>query len=165
MKLSKKTIVIGSIVVAVIIAGLITFLAVRASIGTTEKKSTDTPSFQTILPKGISIDSLGGWSRISPPENEPVFAYTDEIDGISISVSQQTLPPAFQNNTASQVSELAKRFNATSTFKAGDVTVYIGTSAKGPQSVIFTKNGLLILIKSQEKISDEAWTAYITNLQ
>lgn len=118
------------------------------------------PEYQTVIPKGKNIADLGGWKRVSPPKASPVYAYSDTLDNVSISVSQQPLPPSFNGNVA----ELAKKFNATDKVDANGTDVYIGTSAKGPQSTIFTKNGLLILIKSQKSIDDKAWAYYIESL-
>ena len=120
--------------------------------------------YQTVLPEGKSISDLGGWRRISPSESDPVYAYLDTLENISISVSQQPLPKSFKGSADDQIAELAKKFNATSKIDAGSTKVYIGTSAKGPQSAIFTKNSLLILIKSQQKINDKAWIKYIASL-
>lgn len=120
--------------------------------------------YQTILPSGKTITDLGGWQRVSPPESDPVYAYTDTIKGVSVSVSQQPLPDSFKDDADTQVTDLAKKFNATAQIDSDGVIVYIGTSAKGPQSVIFTKNDLLILIKSQQKISDTDWANYIASL-
>lgn len=127
-------------------------------------KTARKPAFKTILPEGKSINDLGGWKRISPPKNDPVFAYSDQIDGTPISVSQQPLPKSFQGETNNNVAEVAKKFSATDKIEAGNTTIYIGISAKGPQSVIFTKNDLLILIKSQEKIEDTSWARYVEAL-
>lgn len=102
---------------------------------------------------------------MSPPDGTPVFAYTDEIDGVRISVSQQPLPEKFFESTDSQLDELAKSFNTTNEIAANGVKVYMGTSSKGPQSVIFIKNGLLILIKSQSKIDDASWARYAESLK
>ena len=121
--------------------------------------------FDTIVPTGKSIEQLGGWQRVSPEETAPVYAYTDTVEGVSITVSQQDIPNSFGTNTNSKVAELAKNFNATNTLNVGGLTVYIGTSAKGPQSLIFTKDKTLVLIKSDEEISGSAWTAYIESLQ
>lgn len=123
-----------------------------------------TPEYTTLLPSGKSINDLGGWTRVSPPDRNPVFAYVDTIDMHTINVSQQPLPDDFKQDTATQVSQLAQSFNATEKITVGDTTVYIGTSEKGPQSVIFTKNNLLILIKSTTKISDDQWAKYINTL-
>ena len=154
LRTSRRIIVAGGIAVA---AGLITVALVYQSTQSTQQ----TPRYQTLAPKGTTVDNLGGWKRVSPPKNDPVFAYADTLEGVSISVSQQPMPAAFKNDVAGNVSDLAKKFNATTKLAAGATTAYIGTSAKGPQSVIFTKNDLLIMIKSQTKISDSAWIRYV----
>lgn len=162
-KITRKTIAITSI--ALVIAATILWLVNNAaSESSNSGKTTQVPEYQTILPIGKSINDLGGWKRVSPPENEPVFAYTDQIDGVTISVSQQPLPDSFKSNLSSQVAEVAKKFNATSKIDANGTTLYIGTSAKGPQSTIFTKKNLLILIKSQKKINDKSWIGYVKTL-
>jgi len=119
--------------------------------------------FQTVLPSGKTIKDLGGWERISPLNTAPVFAYADTIDDISVSISQQPLP--FTGNVDEQVGQLAAAYSATNTIDASGTKVYVGTSAKGPQSTIFSKKDLLILIKSQAKINNESWTRYISSLQ
>lgn len=120
--------------------------------------------YQTLLPSGKSISELGGWKRVSPQGKDPVYAYTDSIDGVTISVSQQPLPQSFLSNTESELAELAKKFNATTEIDAGSTKVYVGISAKGPQSAILTKNSLLIMIKSQKKIDDKSWAKYVESL-
>lgn len=122
------------------------------------------PDYSTVLPRDRSISDLGGWKRISPANSNPVFAYTDKVDNIAISVSQQPLPETFKTDTSGRIAELAKQFSATDKLDANGTDVYIGTSAKGPQSVIFSKNGLLVLIKSQQKAEDKSWIAYIESL-
>lgn len=163
--LSKKTIVIASIVIVIIAGLLITWLLLSKNSGAEKNNVTGAkPGYQTISPNSTNVDKLGGWSRISPADSTPVYAYADKLDGISISVSEQQLPDSFKNDLANQVSELAKKFNATTQINAGDTKAYIGTSAKGPQSVIFTKNNLLILIKSQQNIDTATWADYIESL-
>lgn len=132
-------------------------------------KSSDSPSlkapdYSTVLPKDKSISTLGGWKRISPNNSNPVFAYSDKLNDVAISVSQQPLPEAFKTDISGKIADLAKQFSATNKINANGTDVYIGTSAKGPQSVIFSKNGLLVLIKSQQKAEDKAWIAYIESL-
>lgn len=151
--------VIALVVVGCLVAGV---LLRNASVNSdTDVKK---PIYQTVLPKGKTIDELGGWKRVSPPKNDPVFAYTDMIDGVPISVSEQPLPQSFKNDTTGQVADLAKKFNATDKVAASSLDVYIGTSAKGPQSVIFAKNNLLVLIKSEKKVSDTSWAKYASLL-
>ncbi|HEX7484396.1 MAG TPA: hypothetical protein VF281_04585 [Candidatus Saccharimonadales bacterium] len=158
---SKKAILLtmGGIIVVVIGTSLL-LQHRQAEINSKAKL----PEFQTVLPGTKSISELGGWQRISPPEKDPVFAYADMIGDTPISISQQPLPASFRSDVNGQVAELAKKFNATTKIEAGDTKVYVGTSAKGPQSAILTKNGLLILIKSQSKIDDAAWAEYVKTL-
>lgn len=125
-----------------------------------------TPSYDTLLPKGKSIETLGGWKRVSPNSSNPVFAFVDTLERVEISVSEQPLPSTFSNNPDEDVKDLAQGFNANERVVADDATVYfVGTSVKGPQSVILTKKGVLILIKAPIQIKNEVWSAYIANLQ
>lgn len=130
-----------------------------------ETKPLNKLEYQTVTPEGKSAQQLGGWQRVSPPDGTPVFAYTDEIDDVPISVSQQPLPEKFFESTDSQLDELAKSFNTTNEIAANGVKIYLGTSSRGPQSVIFIKNGLLVLIKSQSKIDDKSWARYAESLK
>lgn len=152
--MNKKTaIVVGSVIVIVITALIIGHF-----------NSGNTPTYHTVLPGDKSVSELGGWKRISPPGKDPVFAYSDKVNGVPITVSQQPLPASFKTETASHIAELAKSYNADTKVNAGEITVYIGTSSKGPQSVIFAKENLLVLIKSQKSIDNSAWTEYIQTL-
>lgn len=127
--------------------------------------SSSSPSYNTVTPSHKSIDQLGGWQRVSPPQNDPVYAYSDEINGVAVTVSQQPLPKSFRKDTKSQVAKMAKEFNATNEIDADNTTLYLGTSAKGPQSVILAKNNLLILIKSESSIEVIAWINYVNSLK
>lgn len=123
------------------------------------------PEFGTLLPNGRSIDELGGWKRVSPPGAAPVFAYSDKIGDVTVAVSQQTLPEAFEKDTSEQITELAKGFNATDKITTeGKNIVYIGTSTRGPQYAIMGIDELLILIKANAKIEDESWAEYVDSL-
>lgn len=130
---------------------------------TSTKLEKGTPKYQTVLPAGKSIESLGGWTRVSPPSASPVYAFVDRIDGVDIIVSQQPLPDAFSQSTA--VEEFAKNYSADHKLSVEGTDVFVGTSSKGPQSLIFTKSGLLILIKSSTKLDDSKWADYIGSLQ
>jgi hypothetical protein len=142
-------------------------------IGTAQKDSSqlpknETPKFDTVLPAGKSIADYGGWTRISPDGRVPVYAYADKLNNVPIRVSQQELPENLSGNdeeAAKGVQELAEGFKANQKLTVGSTTVFIGNSAKGPQSVIFAKNELLILITSDQKIDNDHWTAYINSLQ
>lgn len=120
--------------------------------------------YQTILPKNKTIAELGGWRRVSPPDGDPVFAYIDKINEIPISVSQQPIPKQLMGDVDKKIEQLAKDYSATKILSVDTAKVYVGTSTKGPQSVLFVKNNLLIMIKSQKNIDDNSWTQYIRTL-
>jgi hypothetical protein len=123
------------------------------------------PSFNTVLPANSTIADFGGWQKHTSPNGDIFFSYLDEIDSIPISVSQQQLPDGFANNLDAKMSEIAKGYNASKVLDANGVKVYIGNNAKGPQSVIFSKNSLLITIQSQKEIQNASWISYINSLK
>jgi hypothetical protein len=134
-----------------------------ASSGITLPK--ETPDFTTILPSGTSIDDFGGWTRVSPSDRNSVYAYPDTLDGISIIVSEQPIPDSFKSDLTGSLETLSQSYSAERTFDASGITVHIGKSAKGPQSLIFVKKNLLVLIKSSGTVSDETWKTYIESLR
>lgn len=124
--------------------------------------STQKPSYKTVLPTGESITQLGGWKIVSPPESDPVYAYADTIDGTAVTVSQQPAPKD-SDGKPEPVASIAEKFFATEKIESTDA--YLGTSSKGPQSALFVRKGTLVMIKSQENISNKSWAAYINNLR
>lgn len=124
-----------------------------------------TPTYATVLPAGKSIQSLGGWTRVSPTGRNPVYAYVDKIGNTQVDVSEQPLPAGFQTNTQEQVAQLAKSFNATEKFPAGSTNIYIATLADDSQSVILSKNKLLVLMKSTSLLPPTKWVSYVNSLQ
>lgn len=162
----KKITIIASAAILVIIIAIVTGVSIHQhnAVKTPVAAIIENPGYQTILPAGTTIKKLGGWERISPPASDPVYAYADKVGTVSISVSEQPLPASFKGDVDGQVAQLAKSYSATDMTDANGTKVYIGTSAKGPQSTIFTKSDLLVLIKSSEKIDDKAWVNYINSL-
>lgn len=122
------------------------------------------PTYDVVLPYEHTVDDLGGWRRVSPAEKEPVFAYEDSIGDVPISVSQQPIPESFSGNVAGSVREIAEQGSYSNVIEAGDTQIYIGRSARGPQSVVLAKNNVLIFIKSQKTISNAEWARYIERL-
>lgn len=153
----RHTIIASSVI-------LVCSLSVGTYFLTRPKNNSLAPTFDIVLPQRRTVEDLGGWKRVSPAESDPVFAYSDTIDDVTISVSQQPIPASFAGNIAGNIKQLAESYSATTVIDAGGTQVYIGRSARGPQSVIFTKNNVLVLIKSQKTISQTEWIAYINNL-
>ncbi len=134
--------------------------------GATTTLPKGTPDYATVLPAGKDIASLGGWSRVSPPDRDPVYAYEDTLDRIHITVTEQPLPANFAANTDQQVAKLAQQsFNATQQLTISGISAYLATSVQGPQSLIFADQNLLVLIKSASQLTPTQWTTYLSSLQ
>lgn len=157
---ARKVRVFGIIALA---AGLIA-TGVYVGVLNGNRPSGEDPGFATLTPRSKPAADFGGWKRVSPPSADPVYAYSDVIEGVPVLVSQQAMPASFSGNINDKVTELAKQFNAAAEIDANGIIIYIGTSSKGPQSVIFTKNDLLILIKSQKQVKDSSWAEYVKSL-
>lgn len=138
---------------------------VNSSRSTDTSQSTINPPYETLLPDGKTVNQLGGWHKLESPKGDVAYTFTDSVNGVAVSVSQQPLPQTFKTDTNTKVAALAKSDNATDSLDINGTTAYIGTSAKGPQSVYYTKNNLLILIKSEATLPDTTWKKYISSLQ
>ena len=121
------------------------------------------PSYGTITPDGKS--PVNGWSRVSPETSDPVYAYADRIDSVSIIVSQQPLPKDFTSDTKNKVRDLATNYSAGEHLTIDNTDVYIGKSSNGQQSVVLTKSNLLILIKTNNTIDTGKILQYIESLK
>ncbi len=122
-----------------------------------------TPQFKIVLPSGKLSDATS--EKVAYNPQRKVASFTDTIAGIDVTVSQQKLPASFEDSPTDKVKKLAEGFSATDVIDTSTPTAYLGTSIKGPQTVIFTKNGLLIFIQSTSNIDKHDWAEYITKLQ
>lgn len=160
-KISKKRLAAVLLIIIVLI-GVALWLAINAFTGISEEHSakvSSTPQFTSLTPNKTSIQELGGWEHSTTPSGEQVYSFEDVIDTVKIKVTQQNLPQS------ESVDEIAKGFNATKTLPTKDVKTYIGTSTKGPQSVITAKGDALLLIMSESSIPDSSWVRYVESLE
>ncbi len=125
-------------------------------------QQTETADFDYSLPKG-GKEALDAPVRYD--STRKVVNYKDTIGGVEITISQQPLPAGFETDTEAKVKKTAEDFSATKVLATANPTAYIGTSIKGPQTVIFSKKKLLVFIQSAQAIDDHDWAEYITNLQ
>ncbi|HLZ14423.1 MAG TPA: hypothetical protein VKQ34_00350 [Candidatus Saccharimonadales bacterium] len=126
------------------------------------------PQFPTILPAGKTIQQLGGWGRVSPPDKNPVFAYSDVFGGIHIVVSEQPLPDGFSGSLQAKVAQLANQFAPGAhqvLIKDAESVGYAGPETNGAQSFIAAKVNLLVLIRASGQLSDQSWSDYLATLQ
>lgn len=167
-RLNKKTIAIAA---SLILAGVIVGgVAIRSVVDTAEMKAHQTaadgtsPEFRAILPQNTTISELGGWNKQTSPGGETYYDFMDSINGVAIRVSQQKLPENFKQATDDSIAKLAKGYNANRSFDAIGTKVYIGINTKGQQSLIFTRDSLLVFIVSGQTVPDDAWKDYIAKL-
>lgn len=95
-----------------------------------------------------------------------VAQFPDKVGDQTVVVSQQQLPDNFKSDPESEVKKLAEGFSATDVLTTGgDQVAYLSTSAKGAQTVLLQKNGLLIFLFSTEPIAKDIWSNYIATLK
>lgn len=167
-RLNRKTLVIAA---SLILAGVVVGgVAMRSVVDTAENQAHQTaadgisPEFRALLPKNTTISELGGWNKQTSPSGETYYDFVDSINGATIRVSQQKLPESLKQNTDDSIATLAKGYNANRSFDAGGIKIYIGINTKGQQSLIFTRDSLLVFIVSGQTIPDDAWKDYIAKL-
>lgn len=171
-KTTKKQRIIGASALAVVAVGLLSLLILNP--GNNEKgitgktdsgvlaKNTVKPDFKPVLPNGKTDDTTSG--RLAYDPQHRVASFTDKIGSTDITVSEQQLPESLKPDTDTKIEKMAKDLYATDVINTSNPKAYLGTNIKGPQTLILTKNGLLIFIQSQSKIDKDQWASYITEL-
>lgn len=119
------------------------------------------PDFSTLKP--TTRDNQATETKYD--STKKVASYNDVLKDVPITVSQQPLPAKFAKDPTSEVANLAKEINANDKISTSDATAYAGVSIKGPQTVVFTKNDLLVFIIADKKIDQLAWADYIEKMQ
>lgn len=166
--LARKKWAVAGVAIIIVAAGVTTAFLMKTDSGKDADKpgvlaeNTQKADFAYSLPKGNS-EGLDG--AVKYDAQRKVVNYKDSIGGVEITISQQPLPEAFKQDTEAKVKKIAEEFSATKTIATANPTAYIGTSAKGPQTVIFSKKDLLVFIQSTKVIDDHDWAEYITSLQ
>jgi len=122
-------------------------------------------AFDMIFPSGKSAADFKV-VRVSPPDNDPAYAYVDTLSGTPLNISQQQMPESIRGDVETGLKDLAVSFNANDTIIIDDYTIYYGYSEStgGVQSLIFVKNELLVFISSPGGMSDDVWANYISRL-
>ncbi len=126
-------------------------------------KQTVTIDFKPLLPNGSESETSAHKTAVDG-QNRPIYTFTDKIGITDLTVTEQPLPEKLKTNTDSELEKMAKDLYLTEVINASNPKAYMGTSIKGPQTVIFTKNGLLVFVQSQAKIDKDQWSDYITRL-
>lgn len=160
------------------VLGVLLLLLPLGFLGLSIAKNFNKPQQQTTLPevKGQTEEAKPDFAIMRPTTEDnqattpkfdatkKVVSYNDILADVPITVSQQPLPTAFTTDPTGQVEKLAKQINANDKISTSDTTAYAGISIKGPQTVVFTKNDLLVFIIANKKIDTIDWIKYIEKM-
>jgi len=162
---NRKKVMVGSAGVVVLLIAI----AVVPGIFGGKKSSTvltsqsQAPEFSTISPGGDIKSTESGQIAYDP--GKKVASFTDKIEGVAVTVSQQALPEKFASDRAGELEKFAHEIYANEKLEIGDTTAYIGVSSKGPQTVVLIKNDLLLFISTESKVQNLALFDYIDSLR
>lgn len=121
------------------------------------------PNFDYLLPNGKVSDTTGNTGSFN--KESKTVSYADSIGGVKIVIHQTPLADELKNDTEAKVKEIAEKNAFSKTLATANPTAYLGTSARGQQTVMFSKKSLLVFIQSEEGIDEHDWAEYITNLK
>jgi hypothetical protein len=119
------------------------------------------PTFDILYRQGIDPD-LYDVARVNPAGSAEAYTYLDRVseEGTVFRVTQQKVPDNFSLAT------VAEDFQATNVIQVDENIIYHGYSEKGrTQSILFVKDSLLVLVRSPDKLADDAWASYFLSLE
>lgn len=172
-KKNKIATIAGASVVLLMIGGMgyLVFRSKPAKVSVSEVQGASdqskiptnvTPDFATLLPADKTIEDLGGFAKVSPENSASAYAFKDLVGNVPIIVTQQVQPDGLKEQQ--KIEDFAKANNLTKNLQIDDKTIYIGKSDKGPQSLMFIKDGNLVFIKAEQEVDEVSWVQYVTNL-
>lgn len=122
---------------------------------------TEKPTYDVTKPDNVNAAN----GEVKFDAEKQVASFSDTVGGVKVTVSQQPMPENFKSNPYGELEKLATSFSATESFAVNDFKVFIGTSAKGPQSLILIKDKKLIFIYAERKLPNTEWVKYIETLR
>jgi hypothetical protein len=121
-----------------------------------------TPNFTPLAPEN---PASGGTSQTRYDGTHNVYSFSDTLNNTAIIVSQQPIPANF-NSAAAAVTKVAASLDATEPVPISSGTAMVATDTKAnSQTVVFTKDNLLVFIQSPFTHSSAEWEAYINGLK
>ena len=156
------------VALAALPAFLITFAAINRNNNTNKpavqgESKVAVPDFQTVTPNGDITDTTS--QKINYDASKKVASFTDKLNGYEVTVSMQPIPSTFKPNIGDNVKKVAEQFSANTVLSVDNGSAYLGTSPKGPQSLVGYRGDLLVFMKSERKIEDKAWSDYFNSLK
>lgn len=176
-KLSKRQKIAASIIAVFLVVG---FVGIKVFSGDKPAKTNDqsvlssnnskiplnvTPEFKVLVPADKRMEDLGGFAKVSPPNSAAAYAYVDEVGEARIKLTQQQLPQQFKDKPVTELEKLAKNYNATKLIQINEVAAYVGKSEKGPQTLIFAKDDLLVFAVADQELEEIQWVQYVSGLK
>lgn len=163
----KQWILMGSIILLVIISAVTWHLRTYRKTKPKDPQSVlsavqQKPEFKVLAPKDSA--SAVADDKVHYDSTRKVASFTDTIDNTQVVVSEQPLPESFKDDPEGKTAALAKSINANDVIASSYPKAYLGTSIKGPQTAVFTKNNLLVFIYAPKALDKSAWAEYITKL-
>ena len=119
------------------------------------------PTFDTLKPKNSTSQPVGVVA------DGQVASLKDQIDGIEITVSQQSIPSEVKEKEFG-LQGLAESLNgeiATKKFVVDGSDVFTVDLSNGSQIAVFTLKDVLLFIRAGREIPEESWVAYISNIE
>ena len=116
--------------------------------------------FDTLNPDGDAPDTTYD-SEVG------VSIYKDVIGGVEATVSQQVIPENLKDNP-SEMQKLALSLSdkvSSNRYETEKGIIYIATTTKNTNIVIFGYNDLLVFIRSTALVDDQTWIDYVNGLK
>jgi hypothetical protein len=166
LKRSKKQLA-GLMVLSATLFGIVTWQGLMP----TEQKNdtpevtavngavTEEPTFSLVYPAGKSRESLENVTRKSPG-GDVIHTFKDTLNNTGIEVTMQEKPESFDLEKLAEDNYLANRIQVDSNI------IYHGQDdTTGAQFLVTTKNNVLIFIRADQPLADDAWAGYYLSLQ
>jgi hypothetical protein len=132
----------------------------NASTQAMEEPVTNDPEFPIVLPPGIPRD------KIAYNPDRKFAKYDDQIGGVPLTVSQQQMPDNFRDDPRAGAQSIAKSLGADTELRyANNEVAYYFEGESGTQTAVFTKNNLLIFIRTAGLVQKDKLSQYIASLK
>ena len=123
------------------------------------------PSFQPLAPADSKNNAVNGTPQVAYDTKRNTYSFTDTIGGHAVVVSQQPIPATYKT-AVDAVSKIAISLKANQTATTDSGAAYIASDAKSnTQTVVFSKNNLLVFVQSPFSHTTAQWQAYINALK
>lgn len=94
------------------------------------------------------------------------ITYTDVLDGVPFTVTQQRVTDDFSGDNLLQLENLARSLPvpAENFFQVDDIPVFIGVGQGGQQSLTMLHEEVLIFVSAESEVNEITWVRYIQSL-